>query len=137
MVVGLLGVVVPFAQAQACDCLAKEATIAEALERSDAVFEGVTSKAPTTAGKRRRYEVKVLRAWKGVAAGSVLTFETNDSDCGIHLNVGSSVILAAVRQKDGAFVAQRCNARMTAVYDHQLSAARKALDAATKPDAGN
>ena len=78
----------------------------------------------------------MLRAWKGVTVGTVLTFETEDSSCGFHLNVGSSVILATVRQKDGALAAQQCDARMTAVYDHQLSTARKTLDAATKPDAG-
>ena len=128
---GVLGLslwALPHAEARACSCL-PPAPPSQALAQAAAVFEGrVTSGAEVAADPSlfislRRYEVEVLRVWKGELgdAAAVVT-PSSSAACGRRFEIGERYLIYASRGDDGELTDYLCSrTRPSASADEDLA----------------
>jgi hypothetical protein len=75
-------------KAEACDC-GIAPTDQTLLDKSAAIFVGRVIATPTSSGS---FKVEVLATWRGVDAGATITVNTDASDCGFRLVLGSTFL---------------------------------------------
>ncbi|MBA3550223.1 MAG: hypothetical protein H0T76_27425, partial [Nannocystis sp.] len=112
--------------ARACSCMAPPAP-ATAVERAEAVFEARVEHLrvePGPAGVAMiRYELEVLRVWKGeVGAAALLGTRASDSACERILAVGKVYVIYAGRDGEGELTDNRCSrTRQASTADEDLA----------------
>jgi hypothetical protein len=99
--------------ASACSCRPVDA--AEIIKTSDAAFRGRVLSVRKTDPDINRGEliarVRILKAYKGVRRGRIVTLKTgpNSALCGLGLDKGSTFRVGADRQRDGTYSAGSCS----------------------------
>lgn len=98
-----------------------------AVERAEAVFEARVEQLRVEPGREGvamiRYELEVLRVWKGeVGTAALLGTRANDSACERLLAVGKVYVIYAGRDDDGALTDNRCSrTRLASTADEDLA----------------
>jgi hypothetical protein len=107
--------------AMACSCRPPaegedEAAVAKRMIKdSDAAFAGRVLRSVKTDPDINRGEVvarvRILKAYKGVRKGRIITLKTapNGALCGLSLDKGATLRVAADRSRDGTFSAGSCS----------------------------
>ncbi len=101
---------------------------ATAVERAEAVFEARVEHLRVEPGREGlamiRYELEVLRVWKGeVGAAALLGTRASDSACERILAVGKVYVIYAGRDGEGELTDNRCSrTRLASTADEDLAA---------------
>ncbi|HEY0134085.1 MAG TPA: hypothetical protein VGB85_08395, partial [Nannocystis sp.] len=112
--------------ARACSCMLPPAPAA-AVERAEAVFEARVENATVDFGAQGpgivRYDLEVLRQWKGELGAAVqLSTRTSAAACGRNLAVGKVYLIYAARQDDGQLTDNLCSrTRLASTADEDLA----------------
>lgn len=89
-----VALVAPTRDAGACDGKCAFLSQSDMARTAEAIFLGrPLARTLGSNGDTLRYDLEVLRAWKGVQAGDRVIVQSDTSDCGIGLDLGRPVLL--------------------------------------------